>query len=92
LDVLRVVFDQSGDFSAINAARDWCGERGVSVGQMQRDEPMGLLVGEYFISKWRNMTKAERAELDGVITGDKRNGPVTLTIRRAALTRIGSDA
>ena len=90
--LLKVTFDQQGDFAAIDAARKWCADRGISVGSMQRDDPMGLMVGDYFIAKWRNLNARERKQLDETITGDKRNGPVLLTIKREALARIGGAA
>lgn len=77
---LKIEFNQTGDFSAYTAAKAWCDERGISYGSTQRDAPVGLMYGDYEISKWRNMTAAEIAQLDGRITGDKRNGPVTITI------------
>lgn len=36
--------------------------------------------GNYLIGKWRNLTGAERAALDGAMTGDGGNGPVTVTL------------
>ncbi len=48
---------------------------------MQRDDPIGIMKGtEWYISKWRNMTAKEHSELHGRIEGDKRNGPITVTI------------
>jgi hypothetical protein len=76
------VFSEKGDFQAYYAACDWCKKNGISYGSMQRDEPIGLMRGDWDISKWRNMTKKEQAALDGIMTGDKRNGPVTITMKR----------
>jgi hypothetical protein len=76
-------FDEVGDFKAYYAACDWCKKNGVSYGSMQRDDPIGLMRGDYDISKWRNMTKKEQESLDGQMNGDKRNGPVTITINEA---------
>ncbi len=69
-----------GDFEAYNKAIRWLEERGFSYGSMQRDEPIGILHGDYAIAKWRNLNDQERLDLDGVIKGDKRNGPVSVTI------------
>ena len=74
------VFDKKGDFEAINEAQTWLEANGYSYGSMQRDEPIGIMKGDYDISKWRNMTATEHEALDGKLTGDKRNGPVTITI------------
>lgn len=76
------VFDQPGDFVAFDAAREWVQSLGYSVGSMQRDEPIGLMAGRWSISKWRSLSAKERDELDGTITGNKRNGPVTVMLKR----------
>lgn len=78
------IFSQAGDFEAIRAAEAWCAEQGLSVGRMCGDEPMGLKKGSYDIQKWRNLSAEDRAGLDGTITGDKRNGPVTVSVRLTA--------
>ncbi|MBB5875857.1 hypothetical protein [Xanthomonas sp. 3498] len=80
-----VPFNDTGDFAALRAAEAWCRERGVSYGSQQRGAPIGLLVGDYAIAKWRNLSKAERAALHGTITGDTRNGPVVLRIKISTL-------
>lgn len=77
----RHVFDQEGDFNAFYAAQAWCDENGISYGSMQRNDPIGLMRGNYFISKWRYIEKKERDELDGTMTGDMRNGPVIITLK-----------
>jgi hypothetical protein len=82
---LVIRFDQTGDFAAINAARQWCRQNGVSFGPLDRFDVVGLMVGDYAISKWHNMTEKEKKACDGTITGDFRNGPLTLRISRAAL-------
>ena len=92
VDVLAVEFNQAGDFQAIGAACAWCRAHGVSYGSMQRGSPIGMLAGDFSISKWRGMTPRERAALDGRITGDMRNGPVRVEICRAALARVSGGA
>ena len=76
-----IVFDQTGDFAATYAAEEWCKENGYSVGTMQRGDPRGILKGDFDIQKWRNLNAKDRAELDGTLTGDGRNGPVTIRIK-----------
>jgi hypothetical protein len=68
-------------FEAFSAATSWCRRNGYSYGSTQRDDPIGLLKGDYAIAKWRNLSMAERAGLDGTIEGDKRNGPVYVHLR-----------
>ncbi|WP_267122940.1 hypothetical protein [Xanthomonas sacchari] len=86
---LVVPFNDTGDFAALRAAEAWCRDRGVSYGSQQRGSPIGLLVGDYAIAKWRNLSTAERAALHGTITGDTRTGPVVLRIRISALRAAG---
>jgi hypothetical protein len=47
---------------------------------MQRGAPRGILRGDAVIAKWRNLSHAERVALDGLMTGDMRHGPVTVTL------------
>jgi hypothetical protein len=81
---IKVVFEQKGDFQAVAAAEDWCRERGISVGSMERGNPRGLLRGDFAIAKWRNLSVQERIDLDGAMTGDMRNGPVIIRIKGEA--------
>lgn len=76
-------FTDAGDFKAMDAAEAWCKARGIAVGWMQRPDPRGLLLGDFVISKWRNLNARERSELDGTMTGDMRHGPVTVTLNGA---------
>jgi len=78
---IKVVFLQTGDFQAMHSAQDWCKERGISVGHMERGSPRGLLRGDFDIAKWRNLSPSERYALDGRMTGDMRNGPVVINIK-----------
>lgn len=80
-----VQFSDADDWAALNAARAWCKARGVSYGPTDRTRTIGLLVGDYLIAKWHNLTPKERRECHGTITGDARNGPLTLRISSAAL-------
>ena len=80
------VFNERGDFQAFYAATKWLNELGYSYGSMQRDSPIGIKKGKYIISKWRNLSLKDIANLDGVITGEKRNGPVAVTLYDAGET------
>lgn len=71
-------FESPETFGALEAAREWCRERGVSYGSTEGKSPIGLLIGDYNISKWRNMTPRERAQLDGHLEGSARHGPIRL--------------
>lgn len=76
-----MTFADVGDFEAVRAAERWCDENGYSVGRMQGPDPRGLMRGDYEISKWRNLSGQQRAELDGQMAGDMRNGPVTIRVK-----------
>lgn len=80
---MKKEFTESGDFEAYYAASKWLDENGFSLGSMQRDDPIGIMKGDYCIAKWRNLSAADKRGLHGVLTGDKRNGPVTIEIFEA---------
>ena len=80
ISLVSITFDKLGDFVSMNLAEDTLRKAGFSIGSMQRDEPIGIMFGACAISKWRNLSQRERDELHGQITGDKRNGPVTVTL------------
>ena len=77
-------FTDEGTHRAFNAARIWLETRGFSVGRMQAHQPCGILFGDYDIQKWRNLNTAERTALDGVLTGNFRDGPVVARLLPAA--------
>ncbi len=85
---MMLEFNKAGDFAAFRDAEKWCTDRGVSVGSMERDSPIGLMVGDVSISKWRNLSESERLELHGTITGDKRNGPVYIQFDESKLNQV----
>lgn len=74
-------FDEPGDFESLYAAERWLAENGYSVGPgcAQSHGKHGILKGEWLIAKWRNLTKQERAELDGVMIAH-RTGIATIRI------------
>ncbi len=78
-----MVFENDGTpFSALRKAEAWLKEKGYSVGTMQFPNPIGIKKGDYTISKWWNMMKAEHEQLDGIITGEFRSGNVTIKFYR----------
>lgn len=79
----RKTFDDAGDFAASSAAERWCAARGIAVGCMQGKDPRGLLLGDFVVMKWRNLSARERRDLDGTMAGDMRHGPVTVTLNGA---------
>ena len=73
-------WQESGDFAAYDAAVRFLEGAGFSVGSMARDEPIGLMFGDYGIAKYRNLSRAERDELHGELRGHKRQGPIRVVI------------
>lgn len=76
----EIVFEQKGTFGALYAAEAWCRDKGISYGSPCGPDPIGLMHGVFWIAKWRNLTPKEKRTLDGVITGDIRNGPITIKL------------
>jgi hypothetical protein len=78
---VKQVFEEIEPFKALSKAKKFAIESGFSVGEICRDAPIGLTKRlEEYISKWNSLSDEERLALDGVIVGDKRNGPVTVFI------------
>ena len=83
--MIEMIFDQTADFAAVNAARNWLQEQGYSYGSMCMDMPIGILKGNWTIAKWRNLTAKERKQLDGqLVSKDFRNGPVVVRLKDPA--------
>ena len=77
---MEKVFTGKEDFEAYHEAKKWCKENGYSYGSMQGTASIGIVKGNCYISKWRNMSSFEKKSLDGVIDGNKRYGPITIKI------------
>jgi hypothetical protein len=83
---MRVEFNQKGTWAALDAARAWCRENGISVGQSCATGPSGLLFGKFgWIAKWRNLTPQKRDALHGTMGGDFREGPVVILLKDEAV-------
>ncbi len=59
----RRVFPSRADAEAYLA------ERGFSVGRMQSDQPRGVMFGKWDVRKWRDLSRADRGQLHGVMSG-----------------------
>lgn len=82
---MQITFEHDGsEFSALSAAERWCRERGISSGSPERDSPIGLMLGDVTIAKWRNLSGADRKALDGTIAfdGGIRSGSARIEMRR----------
>lgn len=75
---------RAGDFTDYHDAKKWLEDCGFSVGRMQANSPIGILYGCFDIQKWRNLSSTDRLALDGVMTGDMRNGPVLVSLWTSA--------
>jgi hypothetical protein len=81
---MKYTFEGQGDFDALNKAEEWLKNQGYSLGSLQGPSPVGIMKGDFCISKWRNLSEKEKNELGGVLTGpSKRSGPVTVEIYEA---------
>ncbi|MBA6068357.1 hypothetical protein [Pseudomonas mosselii] len=79
--VFTKTFDQEGTFQALYAAQNWLRENGYSYGSTCRDQPIGVMKGEWDIAKWRNLSRQDIAGLDGVLFGSPCNGPIELKLK-----------
>ncbi len=86
-DLETAVFESDKPFGAMRSAERFLEDRGFAFGAAQRGAPRGVLLGAYHIRKWGDLSDDEKAALDGQMTGDMRYGPVTVRIKRDALSR-----
>jgi len=80
-ETVRIPFAAAGDFNAMRQAEAYLAQHGFSVGPTQGKAPRAIKHGNWKIAKWRNLTAAERRDVDGRMEGDMRSGPVWVTIR-----------
>lgn len=74
-----ITFQSDETFSAYRQAQQYLTDNGYSYGPSCVMYPTAILKGDYNIAKWKNLTAKERKQVDGIITGDMRHGPVTIT-------------
>lgn len=78
-------FNSVGEWQAFQAAEIWVEERHYNRGPlMNYGHPIGFVSvfrkDMEFVRQWGRLTKEQRASLDGLMTGDFRNGPVKVVI------------
>src|SRR3546814_5739015 len=73
-------YNDVGTFAAYNRMVREIGAAGFAIGASQVGSPVGLMFGHYIVSKWRNLNQQQRAELHGIVEGDRRTGPLLVTI------------
>jgi hypothetical protein len=82
--MFKKVFSGIGDFKAWNECQKWLDKHGYSYGSTScRATGVGVLKGNYCIAKMHNLTKQEIQELDGIVDGNFRDGPVVLKLKVA---------
>lgn len=77
---IEKVFEGERTFEALHAAEKWCIDNGYSYGSTCACAPQAIKKGNWAIAKWKNLTPSERNDIDGTITGEGRQGPVTVKI------------
>ncbi|SNT16196.1 hypothetical protein SAMN06295912_15031 [Sphingomonas laterariae] len=75
-----IIIHGIGDFVALRSAERLLASAGFSLASGCRAQPTGLMFGDWEIAKWRNLSPQERDALHGVMTGDRRNGPLKITL------------
>lgn len=83
------------EWSSKRAAEAFVNAAGWSIGPTDRSHCRGVLFSTAVaVSKWHVLTPIERAGCDAVVTGDGRNGPLTLTVtgcgRKRAAAKVAA--
>jgi len=78
---MKKVFKAEEGFQSYYKAEKFLDDNGYSYGSSDTSAYVAIWKGDCYISKWRNLSPKERSTCHGLITGDKRNGPVTVTIK-----------
>jgi hypothetical protein len=78
---MKKVFKAEGNFEAYYKAEKFLRDNGYSYGSSQGSAPVAIWKGDCHISKWRGLSEKERSECHGIITGQMRNGDITVNIK-----------
>lgn len=77
----EIIFDVPGTWQALRSAERWCTEKGYGTGSGDYPNPIAISDGPYdHTQKWHNFTTHEKKTCFGIITGDMREGPMTIRI------------
>lgn len=79
-------FSNIGAFAASLAAEQYLRERGFSIGFTEGNAPRGVRFGDCTIAKWRNLSERDKQNMHGAMSGNPRNGPVTVDLFESAPT------
>lgn len=78
--LLEATFTGEATFAALYAAEAFLERAGFSAGSGSAGQPTAFMFGDWLVAKWKNLTTTERNNVHGTMTGDRRNGPVTLRL------------
>ena len=76
-------FTDAGTFEALHAAQKWLTQNGYSYGSSCVMHSIPVMKGDFIIAKWKNLTKGEIKQLDGEVSGELREGPITVRLKVA---------
>ena len=75
------IFTGSARFQALAEAEAWLDANGYSSGPPCAENKIAVVRGRGVpIGKWRTLSRSEIAEIDGILAGNVRTGPLTLTL------------
>lgn len=75
-----LIFHATGTFQALWAAERFLKSAGFAFGPGSAGNQTAVMFGDYVVAKWHNLNRAERAGCHGLLTGNRREGPVTVTL------------
>ena len=82
--IKQATFKVEGTFQSMYAAQRWVKEQGYGYGSSSAMHPTAVMKGDYHSydlpEKMKNFTQKEKNNVHGIITGDMRDGPVTVFI------------
>lgn len=77
-------FNEKGTFKAMYAAQSWLRSKGYDYGSTSAIEPTAVMKGDYYSyglpHKMKNFSAKDKASIHGIITGEMREGPVTVKL------------
>lgn len=77
----RLVFKEIGTFESYYKAKGWLNDNGYSYGSTSTARTVGIMLGNYGIQKWHNLSADDIRELHGVMVSDDfREGEVEVIL------------
>ena len=85
----KIYFNNVGTFEALYSAQAWLSSNGYGYGSSSVGNPIAITEGDYYAKdlphKMKNFAKEDYTKIVGVITGDIRNGPVSIEIYKKSI-------